>query len=320
MPLGARRATGIAVAAGGIAAIGLAAQRKGRTAPSWETRPSTFAHHLLSRAAPLLRLPTSPNQPPEVLSDGSGLRCPRTGRVFLYRNGVMDLLVQEVTLTDTQHVLNTPLSAWAYDHARSALIRLVGAPDFPEEVRAIQQMLRVGPDDVVLDLACGHGNFTVEWAKRVGPEGLVLGLDISPAMLTRAANAIDTWGLTNVLLIRGDAQHLPFADGSMRKVNCSGGFHQFPDLSQALREIARVSGENAVLTASTFAEGSADSNRLLKHWLRERFALHFVPLDWLGSELAMLGYGDYRSILPGGWFGYAAARRTGGEEVHAIHE
>jgi ubiquinone/menaquinone biosynthesis C-methylase UbiE len=312
MPLGLRRVAGIVVAAGGIAAIGLAAQRKGRPPPSRETRSSTFAYHLLSRAAPLLRLPTSPDQPPEVLSDGSGLRCPMTGRVFPYRNGVLDLLAQEVTLTDTQHVLNTPLSAWAYDHARSALIRLVGAPDFPQEVRAIQNMLWAGPGDVVVDLACGHGYFTVEWAKRVGPEGLVLGLDISPAMLARAANAIEIWGLTNVLLIRGDAQHLPFADGSMPKVNCSGGFHQFPDLSQGLREIARVSSENAVLTASTFAEGSADPNRTLKHWLREHFALHFVPLDWLGSELALLGYDDYQSTLPGGWFGYATARRSGG--------
>jgi len=38
------------------------------------------------------------------------------------------------------------------------------------------------------------------------------------------------------------------------KVNCSGGFHQFPDLPHAWREIARVSVGGAVLTASTFAE------------------------------------------------------------------
>jgi ubiquinone/menaquinone biosynthesis C-methylase UbiE len=51
---------------------------------------------------------------------------------------------------------------------------------------------------------------------------------------------------------------LPFADGILRKVNCSAGFHQFPDLPQALREIARVSVEGAVLTIRTLAEGPTD--------------------------------------------------------------
>ena len=131
-------------------------------------------------------------------------------------------------------------------------------PDFARDVAATQLVLNVQPGDVVLDLACGHGNFTLEWAKRVGDAGLVIGLDYSPAMLTRAAYHVEHWGLENVLLIHGDGHDLPFTDGVLYKVNCSGGFHQFPDLPQALREIARVSARGAVLTTSTFAEGVDD--------------------------------------------------------------
>jgi len=127
----------------------------------------------------------------------------------------------------------------------------------------------------------------------VGPEGLVIGLDISRALLSRAAYHVNRWGLDNVLLIRGDAHQLPFAGECLHKVNCSGGFHQFPDLPQALREISRVSAEEAVLTASTFAEGPADRYTAVKRWMKRRFDLHFVPLVWLGEQLAALGYTDY---------------------------
>jgi ubiquinone/menaquinone biosynthesis C-methylase UbiE len=272
--------------------------------------PADQARLLLERAVPLLRLPTSPDRPPEVLPDGSGLRCSATSTIYPYRNGVLDLLGDTLEKTATQHLLDTPLTAWVYDSFRAWLTRALGTPDFPEEVAQIQQRLQVQAGDIVLDLACGHGNFTVEWAKRVGSEGLLIGLDISMAMLARAARHANRWGLTNVLLVRGDAHHLPLADECLRKVNCSGGFHQFPDLPSALREISRVSTRDAILTASTFSEGLNDPRAGAKRWMKGRFDLHFVPLAWLGEELAALGYTGYESSLPGGWFGYASARKA----------
>jgi ubiquinone/menaquinone biosynthesis C-methylase UbiE len=277
--------------------------------------PTGRARQLLERAAPLLRLPTSPARPPEVLSDGSGLRCPVTGEVFPYRDGVLDLLGDSLEKTFTQHTLDTSFTAWVYDRFRGPLTRLLNSPDFPVEVATIQEVLQAQAGDTILDMACGQGNFTVEWAKRVRPEacpepgrrGLVIGLDISRALLSRAAYHVNRRGLDNVLLIRGDAHQLPFADGCLSKVNCSGGFHQFPDLPQALREIARVSIEGAMITASTFAEGPADRNATIKRWMKRCFDLHFVPLVWLGEQLAALGYSDYKWSLPGKWFGYTSA-------------
>jgi ubiquinone/menaquinone biosynthesis C-methylase UbiE len=263
----------------------------------------------LQRAAPLLRLPTSPHVPPDVLPDGRGLRCTVTGQLYPYTNGVLDLLPHAQPLTVTQQTLNTRLTAWAYDRFRGVLLRLASSPGFPQEVASIQARLGVQAGDTVLDLACGHGNFTIEWAKRVGPHGLIVGLDLSPAMLARAAHHVQAWQLDNVLLIRGDAHHLPVADGSLSKVNCSGGFHQLPDLPQALREIARVSAPGAVLTASTFAEGPDDRWATFKRWLGQRFALHFIPLADLGEQLVALNYREVQWSLPGGWFGYTSARK-----------
>ena len=57
---------------------------------------------LLEGATSLLRLPESPDQPPEVLPDGTGLRCSITGRSFPYRNGVQHILGERLLQAITQ--------------------------------------------------------------------------------------------------------------------------------------------------------------------------------------------------------------------------
>jgi ubiquinone/menaquinone biosynthesis C-methylase UbiE len=265
---------------------------------------------LLERAAHLLRLPTSPDRPPEVLPDGAGLRCPVTGRVYPYREGILDLLPNEPMLTPTQQFLTTSFTAWAYDRFRGLLVRFLGGMSFPQELAVIEEQLRPRQGDTILDLACGHGNFTAAWAERVGAAGLVLGLDISGAMLRRAAARVRRMGLDNVLLIRCDAHQLPLAARSLDRVNCSGGFHQLPDLPRVLGEIARISLPGARLTASTFAEESYDQRAAVKGWFKRRFTLHFVPLAWLGEQLSALGFRGYQCSLPGGWFGYSSAQKA----------
>ncbi len=300
----------------GASAAVWAWRRSQRTLPSTPTvlsavEPSASGQCLLERAAPLLRLPTSPEQPPEVLPEGAGLRCPVTGRVYPYRDGILYLLETAPDKTFTQHALDTPFTAWAYDRFRETITRAFNSPDFAVEVAEAQRVLQVHAGNLLLDLACGQGNFTVEWAKRAGSDGLVIGLDYSLAMLARAVVHVNRWGLDNVLLIHGDAHHLPFAGGMLHKINCSGGFHQFPNLPQALSEVARVSAPGAILTASTFAEGNADPRARLKRWFKRAFDLHFVPLVSLGEQLIALGYTNYIWSLPGGgWFGYASARKA----------
>ena len=267
----------------------------------------TWQEHLLRRAAALIRLPSAPDRVPEVGSGGSGLQCPVTGTEFLYHDGILDLLPNDGPKTLSQRSLDTAFTAWLYDRTREAFLRLAGLPDFETEVGNILSRLQAQPGDVVIDLACGHGNFTMEWAGLVGPDGLVIGLDISRSMLARAAARITRSQATNVLLIHGDAHHLPIASASVRRVNCSGGFHAFPDLPRALREIARISAPGAVLTASMFAENPRHQHPRLRELLRVKLGLHFVPLLWLGEQLGALGYTDYVWSVPKGGFSYTSA-------------
>ncbi|MCC6794245.1 MAG: class I SAM-dependent methyltransferase [Candidatus Hydrogenedentes bacterium] len=267
---------------------------------------------LLTRAADFIRLPNSPNAKPDVLPGGEGLRCTVTGKRYPLRGGILHLLDAPPNLTKAQQSLDSPIMAWFYDRFRGFLTKRVGVPPFREEVEMTQAALGIAPGDAVLDLACGHGNFTVEWSKLAGPNGLVIGLDISETMLRRAVTRVNKAGLKNVLLVRGDALNLPFRRGSLMKLNCSGGFHQMPDLPRAIAELARVAGPGASLTTATFARISNDPQEARKRKIEARYnnTLRFIPLDELQRLLETAGFTDCTHHIPGGWFGYVSAQRT----------
>ncbi len=257
----------------------------------------------IARAAPLLRLPGAPDAPPEPTPSG-GLRCPVTGRVYEPRDGVLDLLAEDFHPTAAQKILDSRPAAWLYDTLRDRLSFLFSMPPFQREAADVVERLGVEPGDTVVDLACGHGNFTAALARRVGPGGLVIGLDIAAAMLRRAAARVRREGLSQVLLVRGDALALPFADHCLAKINCSGGLHQLPDLPRALREVARVGVAGARFALSGFAVESEQQVTSLQRSVRRRASMHVVDLGWLRRELGRAGFADVHSEMAGTRIGY----------------
>ena len=227
------------------------------------------------------------------------------------RDGVVDLLDASFAPTLTQRIFDNAFTAWLYDTSRDRFAGTIGMPEFRSEVAALDERLALAKGDVVLDVACGQGNFTVELARRVGPEGLVVGLDIAVPMLARAAKRVRRERLDNVLLVRGDALALPFRDGVFAKLNCSGGLHQMPDLGRALGEMARVAAPGARFTGSSFARADTEQETGLRGWLWRRASLHFVPIVALGRAVEVAGFGDVRTQMAGRQMGYAWGRRDG---------
>ncbi len=90
--------------------------------------------------------------------------------------------------------------------------RLYPAPGYPQggQRRRAVQALRLRPGDTVVDMACGTGlNFSL-LEEAVGPEGRIVGVDLTDAMLDQARGRIETNSWSNVSLVRADAAEFDF--------------------------------------------------------------------------------------------------------------
>ena len=98
-----------------------------------------------------------------------------------------------------------------------------------------------------VDVGCGAGIDSLIAAKKVGPEGGVIGVDMTPSMLEKARRAANELGLTNVEFREGYAEALPVEDGWADVVISNGVLNLMPDKAAALEEMSRVLKPNGRL-------------------------------------------------------------------------
>ena len=98
----------------------------------------------------------------------------------------------------------------------------------------------VAAGDTVLDIGSGSGTDLLLAARRVGPEGKAIGVDMTQAMLDRAQRSAEQMGAGHVELRRGDLLELPAEDDSVDVVISNGVLNLSPDKTISFSEIARV--------------------------------------------------------------------------------
>jgi arsenite methyltransferase len=101
--------------------------------------------------------------------------------------------------------------------------------------------------DRVVDVGSGAGIDTLIAAKKVGPDGRVIGVDMTSVMLEKARQAAEEAGLSNVEFHEGYAEELPVDDGWADVVISNGALNLMPDKASALQEMARVLGPDGRL-------------------------------------------------------------------------
>ena len=98
--------------------------------------------------------------------------------------------------------------------------------------------LRAG--DAALDLCCGTGDLAFELARRVGPDGVVVGCDFSEPMLELARRKAAERGASQARFEWADALELPYEEGSFDAVTVGFGVRNLVDLERGLVEMVRV--------------------------------------------------------------------------------
>jgi ubiquinone/menaquinone biosynthesis C-methylase UbiE len=94
--------------------------------------------------------------------------------------------------------------------------RLYPAPGYPQRRQRLRAVGALGlrPGDFVIDMACGTGlNFPLI-QEAIGPDGRIVGVDLTDAMLARAQERIATNGWRNVSLEQADAAEFEFPTGA----------------------------------------------------------------------------------------------------------
>ena len=98
----------------------------------------------------------------------------------------------------------------------------------------------LAPGDAVLDIGCGAGVDSLVAAHLVGAGGRVVGLDVTPAMVERARALLSRLGLANLTFQVGEAEALPFPEGTFNAIISNGVFNLTLNKEKALREAHRV--------------------------------------------------------------------------------
>ncbi len=102
------------------------------------------------------------------------------------------------------------------------------------------EMLAPQPGEHVLEVACGTGLVTLRVAEAVGPDGAVVGTDISDGMLKAAREETNKRGITHVAFERRDAEALGPVEEKFDAALCALGLMYVPEPVVALQEMLRA--------------------------------------------------------------------------------
>jgi arsenite methyltransferase len=127
----------------------------------------------------------------------------------------------------------------------------------------------IEPGAVVLDLGCGAGTDLLIAAQMTGSGGRAIGIDMTPAMLDRAAASARAIGLENVELHEALIESLPLEDESVDVVISNGVIDLVPDKDAVFAEIDRVlrpGGRLQIADVVVHHEVSEDARQRIDLW------------------------------------------------------
>lgn len=141
------------------------------------------------------------------------------------------------------------------------------------------ETLAPAPGERILEVGCGNGGVALEIARRVGPAGRVVGVDLSGPMLGTARERAEAAGLDNAAFEHADAQVHSFEPASFDAVTSRFGVMFFDDPVAAFTNLARAVRSGGRLAVLCWQE------LLRNEWITMTLgaALAHVPMPALGE-------------------------------------
>lgn len=154
----------------------------------------------------------------------------------------------------------------------------------------------------VLDVACGQGAALIPAARQIGPQGRVIGIDLSDGMVQQTSAAIRRLGLAQATALQMDAEQLEFPDAAFDVVLCGFSLQFFPDLEHTLLEFRRVLKPAGRVVATTW--GGEDETWGWYKDLRNAYqavvklgSQSFEQPEELAARFRRAGFSQIRTVL-----------------------
>jgi SAM-dependent methyltransferase len=155
------------------------------------------------------------------------------------------------------------------------------------------------PGEAVLDIGSGGGIDAFLAAQRVGPQGRVIGVDMTPAMLERARKSAEKAGLSQVEFRFGQAEALPVEDESVDVILSNCVINLCEDKGKVFEEVFRVLKAGGRLEVSDMVSDAP-------------FPLHLQqdPENWGGCVFGALPEQEYVDLIAQAGFKDITVRRS----------
>jgi SAM-dependent methyltransferase len=220
------------------------------------------------------------------------------------REGYLDVVERDLGQQGiARELMQTTALSTVYERWwRPALGRVakgVLGPGMADERRIARLLLGLARGDGVLDVACGPGNFSRDFACAVGPEGLVVGIDASRPMLERAVRQTRAAGLDNVVFAHGDASMLPFRDASFDAVCCFAALNLFAKPFEALDQMTRVVTPGGRIAVFTSCRSRSPALGAVEAALTARSGLRMFGQDEIVAALRERGFDHVNQRISG---------------------
>lgn len=245
-----------------------------------EPLPNSFENGLIEDVRCPVCLTDSP------VRKRSHLLCEECGARFPIRRGILDFVGgQKGSVGLAQEVMELPFYARWYEYFRPILTRLITPRSLREEYALSTRLLDLASDSKLLDVGCGTGNFTRNFARHLrargsGDQTYVTGLDLSWPMLTEAREHSFRDDLEQqIRYVRGDALNLPFRDNRFNRLHSAGALHLMSSIQTVLGEFRRVLEPESKLVIGTFLLGDGTLRPLVK-----RLGGWFTQIHWFGEN------------------------------------
>ena len=161
--------------------------------------------------------------------------------------------LRDAIRTTYERVAHDPSGVFHFHRGRAYAVSVLGDDaaeldalprEATERFAGVGNPLQIGPiepGETVLDHACGAGTDLLLAARRVGPTGFAIGVDITAGMRLVAERAAERAGLAERVVIRsGNYDDLPVPSGSVDVVISNGVVNLSPDKRRVLAEVWRV--------------------------------------------------------------------------------